>query len=940
MVLACESCGSPLPPDARFCPRCGTPVQTVGPGERRLVTVLFADLVGSTELSRRLDPERAREVLSGFYEMASTQVSSARGQVEKFIGDAIMAVFGLPRVHEDDALRAVRSALALTARLGAYSEEVGVEPPLRLRVGIASGEAATGEGPAAQSLVTGPVVNAAARLQAAARPGEVLIGNTTRRLIGDAATYGESRRIEAKGFGEGLVAHPVLALARRSVRRTIPLVGRRSELTLLQTALDRVVHTRKPHLVTVVGEAGMGKSRLVEEFRALLPDSVVTLIGRADAYGGGTPLGPVADALRRFADLGDAQPPEATLARLTEVLHKCCDLEDVDSLARRLALALGIVVELDRDEATAMQDAQRAFATLVNEVAARAPVVLVLDDLHFARAPALDLAERLVARTRGTPPRLLVVAAARSDLFDERPDWGRAAWNHMLVRLEALADDESTDLVRQAGGARLGEAALRRVVERSGGNPFFIVETTGMLLDAGGAPIDSTALPPTVQAVVAARLDALPPHLRELTHRVSVFLDACDLDELATIADADPEALHALEEAEILTSEGQPQRWRFRHRILHDVAYAAVSKRERLRLHLALAEGLAAQERRGVADHLERAAVAALDIAPGDRSVPDRAVDALIEAGDRARRRMESRRAVDRYRRALALAGPEESWGVREARALAGIGEARYWLSEYAMASEVLRQAEQLGLRTADDATLALALRFLGDIVLSVEADLDRAEELHSRSLEAAERLADARVIARSLLFAGWVPWTRDRFAEAEAVWRRALDLARETRDRWVETRALSAISVTLSEVDDFETAGKVAEEAMAVARQLGDQFSTAVAMVQLGRTVEWSGDPDAAVRHFTEAAAIFEDVGARWELADALYARGRAYEEQDRLEDAETDLTASVRLSEELGAQVLGGWTARALVRVRERREQRKDAAAPESPTPSPAGG
>ena len=945
MAETCETCGASLPADARFCPRCGTPVPSeAGAGERKLVTVLFADLVGSTELGRRLDPERAREVLGGFYDLAASQISSARGQVEKFIGDAVMAVFGLPRVHEDDALRAVRTALAIAARVGQLGERMGIGTPLQVRVGIASGEAATGDGPSGQLMITGSVVNAAARLQGAAAPGEVLIGGTTRRLIGDAATLGEARRVEAKGFGDGILAYPVTALARRSVRRTIPLVGRRTELLLLRTALDRVVQTGRPHLATVLGEAGMGKSRLVEEFRALLPDDVVTLVGRADAYGGSSPLAPVAEALRRFADIGDTSPPDEMLRKLTEVLERCCDVEDTASLARRLATALGIVVDLDRDEAAAMQDAQRAFATLVGEVSARDPVVLVLDDLHFARTPVLDLAERLVARTRGTPPRLLVVAAARPELFDERPGWGTTAWNHMLVRLEALADDESVDLVRQAGGGRLDEDDMRRVAERAGGNPFFIIETTGMLLDAPAARVDPNALPPTVQAVVAARLDALPARLRELAHRVSVFLDGCDLDELSLIDQPDVESLAALEEAEILIAEGQPQRWRFRHRILHEVAYAGVTKRQRLRLHLAVAEGLTSAKRYGVPEHLERAALASLDLEPQDRSVADRAVDELIAAGDRARRRMESRRAIDRYKRALALAGPEEVWGAREGRALAGIGEARYWLAEYAQASEVLRKAEQLGLRTADDWTLSLALRFLGDIVLNVDADVDRAEELHARSLEAAERLGDPRVVSRSLLFAGWVPWTRDRFAEAEAVWRRALALAREMRDRWVETRALSGISVTLLEIEDFEGAAANAREALAVAHDLGDQFSTAVAMVQLGRTLDWRGTPDEAVRHFTEAAAIFEEMGARWELADALYARGRVHEEQDRLEDAEKDLHAAVHLSEELGARMLGGWTSRALGRVRSRREERGGAAvagagSPATPPPAARG-
>jgi class 3 adenylate cyclase/tetratricopeptide (TPR) repeat protein len=923
MGAMCETCGAELPPEARFCPSCGSQVAgSAATQERKLLTVLFADLVGSTELSRHLDAERARDVLNGFFDAVAAEISSARGQLEKFIGDAVMAVFGLPRVHEEDAVRAVRAGLAIVDRVGRLGQNGSHEAPLQVRVGIETGEAAVGEGPAGQLLVTGAVVNAAARLQTAAAPGEVLVGATTTVLIRDAATLGAARSVRAKGFPDRLVARPVIALARRSVRRTIPLVGRRDELALLRDALDRATRAGRPHLFTVIGDAGMGKSRLVDEFAAVLPEEVVVLTGRGEAHGGATTFGPLADALRRFARISEGAPGDTIRERLAAVIAERCDVDDPVSLARRLAVVLGAGAPEARDDAAGIQDVQRAFVTLVAALAVRAPVVLLFDDLHLARVPVLDLVERLVARRRTAAMRALVVAAGRESLLDDRPTWAGSAWNHTLVRLEPLSSEESGDLARQASGRRLDEHTARHIAERAGGNPFFIIETTGMLLDTPVPDIAHTALPPTVQAVVAARLDRLPTGLRDLARRTSVFLDSFDLEELAFVEKPDLEALAKLEEAEIVVVEDGPARWRFRHQILRDVTYAGLPKRERLRLHLAIADGLDAAGRYGVPDHLERAALAALDLDPSDRTVPDRAADALVVAGDRARRRMEPRRAVDRYQRSLRLSGPREMWGGREARALAGIGEARYWLAEYAQASEALTEAEQLALRIGDDWTLAIALRFLGDVVLNVDSDIDRAEELFTRSLEAAERLGDPPAVSRSLLFAGWVPWRRDRFAEAETLWTRALALGRENRDRWVQSRALTAMSVSRSELDDYTAAATYAQEALRVARDLGDQFSTAVAMVQLGRVLTWQGRQAESLPHFAEAAAIFEEIGARWEYADALYARGRAYEEFHRLAEAEADLRAAVRLAEELGARALVQWASQALVRVAGPRE------------------
>jgi tetratricopeptide (TPR) repeat protein len=480
-------------------------------------------------------------------------------------------------------------------------------------------------------------------------------------------------------------------------------------------------------------------------------------------------------------------------------------------------------------------------------------------------------------------------------------------------------------LVRHAGGGHIGEAQAAEIARRTGGNPFFIVESTGMLIPAENGGAARVPVPPTVQAVVSARLDALPPRMRDLARRASVFLYSFDLEEIRILdSEVTVEELQLLEDAEILVREadgaGSPD-WRLRHATLREVAYASLPKRERLRLHLVVAENLlAAGHRSWAANHLEQAALASLDLDPQDRSVAERAADALVTAGDRARRRMLARTAIDYYQRALALAGPEDRWGVREARALAGMGEAHYWMAEYPAATEALIRALGLGEAQQDAFTLALALRFLGDIAINVEADVDKAERLLNRSLAAAEELGDPWAIVRTLLFAGWVPWTRERYEEAESIWRRALALA-DPDDRWTRVRALTSMSVNRAEMDDMETAGRLIEEAAAIAAQTGDEFSIAITSVQKARVLEGQGRYEESLAYFDRAIGIFSELGARWELADAQAERGIAKRELGRLDEAEDDLRQAIRISEQLGERQLAGWTWRAFARVAERR-------------------
>jgi class 3 adenylate cyclase/tetratricopeptide (TPR) repeat protein len=927
----CAVCGEPLSERARFCANCGAPVETsLGTDERKMVTVVFADLVDSTGLAQRLDPERAREVLGRFFDVASEELLALRGRPEKFIGDAVMAVFGLPTVHEDDALRAVRASLAIRGRMGRLSESLELPQPIDVHIGIESGEVAMGIGPAGQLLVTGPVVNKAARLQDAADPGEVLVGETTFALTDPAVTYGPRREIAAQGFAADLVGFPVEGISMRSRRRTIPFVGRGSELTIVRETLSRVSSSGRPSLVTVVGEPGIGKTRLADEIVAALGEDVTVARGLDRSFSDTATFAPAAAIVGDLAGIDESDSPEVIRAKLHELVGSSLDGADADSTVERLSLLFGTA---ERQQAAFGQAVQAGTIALLHALARDKTFLLAFEDAHTYKPAMLDLIERLATAPHAGKRRVMILALARPELLDKRSTWGASLVNAVTIRLDPLTMEESIDLVQQAAGGRIDDDEASQIAERVGGNPFFIVETTGVLLpDATGMPSHRGAIPPTVHAAVAARLDALPARLRDLARRASSFFVSFDLDELLVVdPTATREEIAALEEAEILVhEEGKraTERWRVRHTTVKDVAYASLPKRERVRLHEAIADRLLSTGHSSwAADHLELAAVASLDLYPDDRKTPERAADALVAAGDRARRRMESRSALDYYERALALSGPEDRWGIREARALAGMGEAHYWLGEYRASTDKCRRAVELGTELDDPFTLALALRFLGDIAINVEADFEQAEELLDRSLQAAERMGEPWAIARTLLFAGWVPWNRRDFDEAEAIWRRALDVA-DPDDGWSRVRALNSLSIGRDSRGDLDEALKLSMEAMTLADRIGDQFSIAITCVQRGRVLEDLGRFRDALPCVERGITIFEEFGARWELADATAERGDIRRELGDLDGAEEDLMKAVRITEELGDRQLGGWLWRSLAKVSDRRGNEHEAA------------
>ena len=575
-------------------------------------------------------------------------------------------------------------------------------------------------------------------------------------------------------------------------------------------------------------------------------------------------------------------------------------------------------------------EVKRGFLAMLEGLAVHGPIVLVFEDLQAAEPLLLDLIENIVREGRMLP--VLVVCVARWEFLADRPGWAGGLADAVTLWVEPLGMDEAVQLAKEAGDLHHEEAV--RVAEHAGGNPFFIVEITGMLMreeaslpPTGSAP-SARLLPPTVQAVIAARIDGLSPAARELVRRASVFAGGrFDTSELAMVADPRRDVLSELEDAEFLVRDDGREAWRFRSDVLRDVAYESLAKRERQRLHLRLANRLsepdtAARYPRAIAYHLEQAAIAALDLNPGDRTLADRAIDALAHAGDIARRRIESRAAAELFTRALALAGPEDGWGVREASILSRLGEALYWLGEFDTAALTLQRALDVG-GDQSDIVCAHASRFLADLV--TRDDREKASQLFARALEASRRLQNPSVLSRTLLMAGWVPFHQDDLEGARTMFQEALEAARSDRDhpdRWAEVRALVSLASVVSEVGDEADALALAEEALMLGNASGLEFPTATAEEKVSYGLRHMLRLDEALAHADVAVATYRDLGARWELASTLGDRAVIHRLSGRLEDAQRELEDALALCRDLNERDLVTWTASELIKVQALRD------------------
>jgi class 3 adenylate cyclase/tetratricopeptide (TPR) repeat protein len=654
-MSTCPSCGHENQPQSRFCSACGLALDAEQAVRevRKTVTVVFSDVTGSTALGERLDPESLRRVLARYFEEARRVVERHGGTVEKFIGDAVMAVFGVPRVHEDDALRAVRAAWELREVLEHLNEELERDfgTRLELRIGVNTGEVVTGT---KERLATGDAVNVAARLEQAAAPGEILLGAETLRLVRDAVETEPLEARELKGKREPLVPHRIVALREEepgdTCRLDAPLVGRERELRRLRDAYDQAARDRSCQLFTLLGVAGVGKSRLTAEFLDSLEDGTVVR-GRCLPYGEGITYWPVVEVLRQLR-------PSGTVG-----------LE---------AAAAGAIEALFGEEqiAASSEEIARGVRKLLEAAAQPSPLVVLFDDIHWGEPTFLDLVEHIADLSRESP--ILLLCLARPELLDRRPTWGGGKLNATTVLLEPLSAGETEELLeRLLGEAAPAREVRARIQEAAEGNPLFVEEMVALLEESGDGEV---SVPPTIQALLAARLDQLDPSERGVLERGSVEGRVFHRGAVQALAPEERELaaqLTALVRKELVRPDKAQlpgeDAFRFRHLLIRDAAYDALPKSARAQLHEQFAEWLGQHGTELVeldeiiGHHLEqcyRYRAELGPVGPGEEDVGRRAAAHLATAGRRSLTMGDGHGAANLLDRALSLVEPGDAESV------------------------------------------------------------------------------------------------------------------------------------------------------------------------------------------------------------------------------------------------------------------------------------
>ena len=677
-MTACPACGFDYEGSFKFCPDCASPLPAAaGRESRRIVTALFCDLVGSTALSEQHDPEVLRPMFKRYFSEMRSAVERHGGRVEKFIGDAVAAVFGLPSAHEDDALRAIRAGFEMQASLEALN---AASPfPLAARVGISTGEVlVSGDGNP-----LGDVMNTAARLQTAASPGSVLIGDPTRRLVRDAIVAEAVEPLDAKGKAEPLPAWRVVQIAAGPRRRsTTPFVGRGRLIASLGVVFDEAVADGAPVLATVLGDPGIGKSRLLDAFLGDLSGTTV-LRTSVPAAGEGASLAPVADLVR--AAVG-ADGPDDVADKLASLVRNSPDARALETALRAL-LGLG-----GQSPAESTWAIRRLFETL----AAQGPVIAVLDDLQWASPALIDMVEDAARWTRGP---VLLLCAARLDLLDARRSWGGGMQRAITITVGPLEATESQALADALVGSNLFKTD--RLVATAEGNPLFLEQLAVEARELGDA-WDPSAAPTTIRALLEARLDRCPPDVTSALELASVQGSRFRVDVLKALAPAGLDLGDVLRQADRahLAREVEPNVGAFAHALVRETAYHRLPKAERADLHAAIADLFPEVDEEQAAIHLEQAAALRAELGHPDIELERRAGELLARTGARAFSRLDLLTASDLLERAANLL-PQDSATRLEllpdlAIALMEVGRADDASSHL---EDALVQAERIGSR-------------------------------------------------------------------------------------------------------------------------------------------------------------------------------------------------------------------------------------------------
>jgi class 3 adenylate cyclase len=650
-VTTCTHCGQENPDGARFCNACGSPLVAPGrPGEeRRIVSVLFVDLVGFTGRAEKLDPEDVRAILTPYYERVREELVRHGGNVEKFIGDAVMGVFGAPTTYGDDAERAVRAAFAVRD----WAEQDGLEVRIAVNTGeaIVELEARPGHG---EAMVAGDVVNTAARLQTAAPVGSVLVGEETYAATRGAVEYRPAQPVLAKGKSAPVQAWLAVRATSQAGERPqaqIPIIGRDRELAVLTGVWNRVADEGRSQFVTVFGPAGIGKTRLGLELAQLVAaDGARVVRGRSTPYGASTPYSAFAQVIKQVAVIFDSDEPAEARAKLATAIADLAGPAASEEHAPHLELLLG----LEGDHTTADRETLFFSARVfVEALAMGGPTMLLFEDIHWADSSQLDLLETLASRVRDVP--VLFVALARPELLTERPTWGGGLPAYTALPLDPLTDDSSRELAEQLLGDPGVAEGASTVAEMAEGNPLFIQELAASIAERSTAG----ELPTSVRAIIAARLDSLPADERSLLVDASVAGRVFWRGALAEMGTRDGLAptLSSLEDRGLIEREAVSrikgdQQFAFRHALIQDVAYATLPRAARRERHAAVARFLAAttstgQSHEALAHHWREA---------GESS---RAVDELVAAAEQAGRGWAKEHALALYTQALELV-PED----------------------------------------------------------------------------------------------------------------------------------------------------------------------------------------------------------------------------------------------------------------------------------------
>ncbi len=895
-MRTCAACGEENPDRARFCLACGQPLEEESAERfRRVVTILFSDVVDSTGLGERLDPETLDRILTEYVEGVKPVIERHGGVLAKFIGDAVMAVYGLTELHEDDALRAVRSAIEMRATLTGlnegFQERYGVV--LTTRTGINTGTVA-GKGIVPdRNFVAGDAANSAARLQQSAEPGDILLSESTFRLVRDAVDTELARSLELKGK-QGLVgAYRLLALRERSElvpRLEAPLVGRHDTLAQLEWALERTTSENGCRLLTVVGAPGIGKSRLAHEFVVQLGERATVLQGRCLPYGEGITFWPLAEMVRQAAGIHDGDVGEEAVGKLERLFTPA---EDARVVAEAIAQLTGLL-----EARGVVEEGFWAVRRLFARLARDRPLVVVLDDAHWAEPMLLALVENVARHTESVP--ILLVCVSRPDLLERREDWGESAERSTIVRLEPLDDAACDRLIGELLGDSKPTLEVRdHVAARAEGNPLFVEQMISMLIDDGRleqvdgrwvavGDVETMNVPPGIHALLAARLERLGVDECAVLGRAAVmgqvfYVGA--LEELAppSVSGRIQSLLYDLVRKELVrpgrSEFMDTEALEFRHLLIRDAAYDSLSKQSRADLHGRFADWLertAAERLPEYAEiigwHLEQSHRNLSELGLLDqhgKEIARRAADHLAAAGWTASARGDVSAGVTLRSRALALMEPDDA---RRPKLLADLGDALLWSGRFDEAESCLGSAIVLAEEAGDERTRVRARLSQMRLRFQVDPDADY-EELEAEGLEAAtscEESGDDFGAARAWRVVYWARWGLCKLDDLRPAAERAYEYDRRAQDQHYPQDDLIGILASLC--FGLTPASRALEQGEEILERVrGHRGAEAYAMCFLGQLRGMLGQREAAREMIVKGVADRRELG---DLPGAAMAR------------------------------------------------------------------